>query len=224
MPINHWPLNERPREKLFLVGAKNLSDAELLAIFLNTGIRGKTALDIARELLVHFGSLKKLLDSPVHLLNQMPGVGKAKFALFQAGLELSRRYLISEIKTGDILNNATATQRYLANQLKNYPHEVFACLFLDNQHRLIQYEELVHGTLTEAAIYPREVMKRCLSHNAACIILAHNHPSGSPVPSKADREITQLLKHALALIDIKVIDHIVIGTDQSLSFAELGLL
>ncbi len=224
MSITHWPPSERPREKLLQFGAKNLSDAELLAIFVNTGVRGKTALDIARELLTAFGGLKKLLQGYPHEIYQQRGLGKAKYALLQAALELGWRFLDSDVQVGETLCDSQLTRRFLAHRLKNYPHEVFACLFLDNHNRLLCYEELFHGTLNEASIYPREVVKRALAHNAAKVIFAHNHPSGNATPSTADEEITQLLKKALALIDISVIDHIVIGHKETLSFAEQGLI
>jgi DNA repair protein RadC len=224
MSITHWPPSERPREKLFQFGAKNLSDAELLAIFVNTGVRGKTALDIARELLTAFGGIKKLLQAYPHEIYQQRGLGKAKYALLQAAMELGRRFLDSDVQVGEILHDSDLTRRFLAHRLKNYPHEVFACLFLDNHNRLLCFEELFHGTLNEASIYPREVVKRALAHNAAKVIFAHNHPSGNAAPSVADEEITQLLKKALALIDISVVDHIVIGHKETLSFAEQGLI
>ncbi|HSW69697.1 MAG TPA: DNA repair protein RadC [Gammaproteobacteria bacterium] len=224
MSITHWPLNERPREKLLLFGAKNLSDAELLAIFVNTGVPGKTALDIARELLINFGSLKKLLQSYPHEIYSQRGLGKAKYALLQAALELGRRFLDSEIQIGEALLDSHLTRRFLTNQMKNHSQEVFACLFLDNHNRLIYFEELFRGTLTEASVYPREVVKRALRHNAAKVIFAHNHPSGNATPSQADQELTQQLKKALALIDTIVVDHFVIGQNETVSFAELGLI
>lgn len=224
MPINHWPLNERPREKLLKLGAKNLSDAELLAIFVNTGVRGKTALDIARELLITFGGLRELLQCYPHEIYQQPGLGKAKYALLKAALELGRRFMDSDVQYGEILQNSQLTSRFLANQLKHYSHEVFACLFLDSHNRLICFEELFQGTLNEASIYPREVVKRALAHNAAKVILAHNHPSGNPTPSQADQEVTQRLKQALALVDVWIVDHFVIGRQGVVSFAERGLL
>lgn len=224
MSITHWPLLERPREKLLLHGAKNLSDAELLALFINTGTKGKTALDIARELLSEFGSLRSLLQSPPHLLCQKNGVGKAKYALLQAALEMGMRYLNSQIQPGTTLNSSVLTKSFLSNQLRHHPHEVFACLYLDSQNRLIRFEELFTGSLTEANVYPREVVKRALGHNAAKIILAHNHPSGNPEPSESDHIVTQLLQKALALVDILLVDHIVIGHQDSVSFAESGLL
>mgnify|MGYP001021963434 CR=1 FL=1 len=224
MSITDWPANERPREKLLLAGAKSLSDAELLAIFINTGIRGKTALDISRELLISFNGLKKLLQSHPHELYQQPGLGQAKYALLQAALELGRRFLDSDIQVGEALNNSHQTRRFLLNQLKNRSHEVFACLFLNTHNRLLCFEELFHGTLNEASVYPREVVKRALAHNAAKVILAHNHPSGNPTPSDSDLELTERLKEALALVDIEVVDHIVIGYKDSVSFAERGFL
>lgn len=224
MSITHWPPFERPREKLLLFGAKNLSDAELLAIFVNTGIRGKTALDIARELLISFNGLKKLLQGYPHDIYRQPGLGKAKYALLQAALELGRRFLDSDIQIGKVLNDSRLTRRFLSHQLKNYPHEVFACLFLDNHNRVLRFEELFHGTINEASIYPREVVKRALGHNAAKVIFAHNHPSGNPTPSDADQKMTALLKEALALIDVQVVDHLVIGHNETISFAEHGLL
>ncbi len=224
MTINKWPITERPREKLLTLGAKYLTDAELIAIFLRTGIRGKTALDLARELLTEFGSLKKIFSIEPNLFYQKRGLGKAKYAILKAAIELGRRYLEENLEMGTSLNNSQTTKLFFANRLRHYPHEVFACLFLNNHHHILGFEELFHGTLTEASIYPREVVKRCLAHNAAKIILAHNHPSGNPKPSQADREVTQLLKQALALVDIKIIDHIVIGDTENISFAETGLL
>lgn len=224
MSITQWPLAERPREKLLQFGAKNLSDAELLAIFVNTGVRGKTALDIARDLLISFNGLKKLLQSYPHQLYQQRGLGKAKYALLQAALELGRRFLDSDMQVGETLHDSQLTKRFLAHQLKNYPHEVFACLFLDNHNRFLCFEELFHGTINEASVYPREVVKRALAHNAAKVIFAHNHPSGNATPSDADQALTQRLKQALALIDISVVDHIVIGDKETFSFAEHGLI
>jgi len=223
MTIIHWPLDERPREKLLNKGAKSLSDAELVAIFLRTGRHGKTAVDIARELLNDFGGLRALLEGTVHSICQKPGVGKAKYAMLSAALELGRRHQEAGLKVGEKLSHSQMTKRFLAARLSHYSHEVFACLYLDNHNRMIAFKELFHGTLTEANVYPREVVKSGLLHNAAKVILAHNHPSGNPIPSQSDQEMTQLLKQALALVDIKLIDHIIIGGDHT-SFAETGLL
>lgn len=224
MTIANWPISERPREKLLNLGAKYLSDAELIAIFLRTGIRGKTALDLARDLLIEFGDLKKLLNANPQLYLQTPGIGKAKFAMLKAAVELGRRFSEENISVGETLTDSAVTKRFLASRLKHYSHEVFACLFLDNLNRVIVFEELFQGTLNEATVYPREVIKHCLAHNAAKIILAHNHPSGSPTPSQADIDVTRLLKESLALVDIQLIDHIVVGAKEYTSFAEAGLI
>jgi DNA repair protein RadC len=224
MTIANWPLAERPREKLLLHGVKTLSDAELLAIFFRTGIQGKTALDMARELLKEHGGLQKIVNADPNLLLQKKGFGKTKYAMLKAAIELGCRYLEEDLPSGEPLTSSHLTRRFLANRLKHYPHEVFACLFLDNLNRIICYEELFHGTINESNVYPRELVKRGLKHNAAKVILAHNHPSGSPTPSEADREITRLLQNALELVDIQVIDHVIVGNNQTLSFVEAGLL
>lgn len=224
MTIAKWPLEERPREKLLIRGAKHVSDAELLAIFLRTGIQGKTALDLARELLMEMGSLKKLLNMDPPYFYQKRGVGRAKYAVIKAALELGRRYLSEPIQIGEALGNSESAKRFLSSRLRDYPHEVFACLFLDAHHRVLGFEELFHGTIHETSVYPREVVKRGLAHNAAKIILAHNHPSGNPTPSDADKEITQLLKSALGLVDIQVVDHVIIGSSASVSLAETGFI
>jgi DNA repair protein RadC len=224
MAITNWPAEERPREKLLLRGAKNLSDAELLAIFLHTGTRGKTALDMARELLSEAGSLKKLLNSSAENLCRTLGFGKAKYAALKAAIELGQRYLDETVKIGEPLNSSSAAKRFLSQRLKDYPHEVFACLFLNSHHRLLGFEELFHGTINESNVYPREVVKRGLAYNAAKIILAHNHPSGNTTPSQADCDITLLLKQTLALVEIKVIDHIIVGHNDCLSLVESGYI
>ncbi|MCD6039891.1 MAG: hypothetical protein K0S27_1291 [Gammaproteobacteria bacterium] len=224
MTIANWPLAERPREKLLQHGPKNLSDAELLAIFFCTGTRGRTALDIARELLREYGGLKKIAAADPILLFQKKGFGKAKYAMLKAAIELGRRYLEEDIPLGEPLTNSHLTKRFLANRLKDYPHEVFACLFLDNLNRIICYEELCHGTINETNVYPRELIKLGLKHNAAKVILAHNHPSGNPTPSQADQDMTQLLKQVLTVVNIQVIDHVIAGHNKTFSFAEAGLL
>lgn len=224
MAITNWPSAERPREKLLLHGAKQLSDAELLAIFLQTGTRGKTALDLARELLSEFGGLKPLLNANKHLLMEKNGLGQAKYSCIKAAIELGQRYLSESLKIGATFNSSQTAKKFLAAQLKNYAHEVFACLFLNVHHKLLSFEELFHGTINESSVYPREVVKRGLAHNAAKVILAHNHPSGNPTPSQADCDVTQLLKQSLNLVDIQVIDHIIIGHEDSLSMMEAGYL
>lgn len=224
MSINEWPAEERPREKLLQRGPKALTDAELLAIFLRIGTRGKSAVDLAKDLLIEFGSLRALLNADSQRFCQCRGLGNAKFAQLQAVLEMARRHYVEILERGDALTSPEATRAYLSAQLRSYHHEVFACLFLDNQHRIIEFEELFRGTIDGASVYPREVVKRALHHNAAAMIFAHNHPSGVSEPSLADRQITDKLKEALALIDIRVLDHFIIGDGAPYSFAEHGLI
>lgn len=224
MPITDWPIEERPREKLLQRGAASLSDAELLAIFLRTGVAGQTAVDLARSLLNQFGGLRQLLAADQQRFCQGRGLGLAKFAQLQAVLEMSRRYLQEQLIQTDTLSSPQETRRYLQAKLRHYPHEVFSCLFLDNRHRVICFEELFRGTIDGASVHPREVVKRSLEHNAAALILAHNHPSGVAEPSQADRQITAHLKQALALVDIRVLDHIVIGEGEPVSLAERGMI
>ena len=224
MAITDWPLAERPREKLLNQGAAALSDAELLAIFLRTGIPGRSAVDLARDLLSGFGSLRALLQADLKLFCGHAGLGPAKFAQLQAVMEMGRRHLYEEMQRGDALTSPGSVRRYLKSQLLGLPHEVFACLFLDNQHRVIAFEELFRGTLDSASVYPREVVKRALAHNAAALILTHNHPSGVSEPSQADVMLTRRLKESLALVDIRVLDHLVVGDGEPVSFAERGLL
>ena len=224
MPITNWPIEERPREKLLLRGAAALSDAELLAIFLRTGTAGKTAVDLARELLSEYGGLRELLSANKRRFCQSKGLGTAKFAQLQAVLEMSRRHLQEHLQRGDVLTSPEATRQFLQARLRDCPHEVFATLFLDNQHRVIEFEELFRGTIDGASVHPREVVQRALHHNAAALILAHNHPSGVAEPSQADQRITQRLQQALALVDVRLLDHFVIGDGQPTSFVERGLL
>jgi DNA repair protein RadC len=223
MSISHWPADERPREKLLARGAGALSDAELLAIFLRTGVKGKSAVDLARELLHQFGGLRALLSADEAAFCAGKGLGQAKYVQLQAVLEIARRHLMEGVRRGDALSNPAQTRRYLAMRLRDYAFEVFAALFLDNRHRVIALEELFRGTIDGASVHPREVVRRALHHNAAALIFAHNHPSGVAEPSEADRHITRRLKDALALIDVRVLDHFVIG-DEVVSFAERGLL
>ncbi|GGJ04137.1 RadC family protein [Halopseudomonas pertucinogena] len=224
MPITDWPAAERPREKLLLQGAPSLSDAELLAIFLRTGVPGCSAVDLARRLLSGFGSLRALLQADQQEFCAHPGLGPAKYAQLQAVMEMARRHLFEELKRGDALTSPGAVRDFLRSQLAALPHEVFACLYLDNQHRVIAFEELFRGTLDSASVYPREVIKRALAHNAAALILTHNHPSGVSEPSQADLLLTRRLKESLALVDIRVLDHLVVGDGEPVSFAERGLL
>jgi DNA repair protein RadC len=223
MAITDWPADERPREKLLLRGPGALTDAELLAIFIRTGVAGKTSVDLARELLERYGGLRELLSADRKSFCASAGLGQAKYALLQAVLEMGRRHLYETVKRGDVLTSPGATRSYLIVRLRDIPYEVFTCLFLDNRHRVIAYEELFRGTLDGASVHPREVIKRALHHNAAAVILAHNHPSGVAEPSQADERITRRLKEALSLVDIRVLDHMVIG-DEVVSFAERGLI
>jgi DNA repair protein RadC len=222
MPITDWPANERPREKLLERGAANLTDAELLAIFLRTGSRGRTAVDLARELLGRFGGLRALLRAARDDC-AVPGFGQAKYAQLQAALEISRRHLAEALARRDAIKDPAAVRRLLQARLRDREHETFAALFLDNQHRVIAYDELSQGTIDGASVYPREVIKAALRHGAAAVIFAHNHPSGVAEPSAADRTLTERLKAALAQVDIRVLDHFVVG-EQVVSFAERGWL
>ena len=223
MSIKDWPAEQRPRERLLSQGSAALSDAELLAIFLRTGIAGKSAVELAQLLLQNFGSLRALLKAGQDDFCQHLGLGPAKFAQLQAVLEMSRRYCSESLRRGDALSSPQETRQYLSDKLRDYKHEVFAALFLDQRHRVICFEELFSGTLDGAAVYPREVLKKALQHNAAALIFAHNHPSGVAEPSDADQHITKRLKEALALVDIRVLDHFIIG-DDVVSFAERGLI
>ena len=224
MRIKEWPAHERPREKLMQRGPESLSDAELLALFLRTGVRGCTAVDLARTLLTRFQDLRSLLDSGLGCLCETPGIGPAKSVQLKAALELGRRYLETSLRRDVALSSPEQTRLFLKARLRSYQHEVFACLFLDNRHRVICFEELFGGTIDGASVYPREVVKRVLHHNAAAVIFAHNHPSGVAEPSPADRAITQRLRDALGLMDVRVLDHLVIGDNEVVSFAERGLL
>ena len=224
MSIIDWPAGERPREKLLERGAAALSDAELLAIFLRTGVVGKSAVDLARELLARFGSLTQMFAASEKEFCAIHGMGQAKFVQLQAVLEMSRRALQEEMQSGDALNSPRAVRDYLQLLLRSRQQEVFIALFLDAQHRVIATEELFHGTLTQTSVYPREVVKRALHHNAAAVIFAHNHPSGVAEPSQSDQLLTDALKQALALVDVRVLDHVIVAPGQALSMAERGLL
>ncbi len=224
MAIKDWPAEDRPREKLLQRGSAALTDAELLAIFLRTGTPGKSAVDLARELLSDFGSLKGLLNADQQQFCRGLGLGSAKFAQLQAVLEMAKRHFKEVLDRGNALTSPEITKAYLSAQLRGYSYEVFACLFLDNQHRVIKLDELFRGTIDGASVYPREVVKQALHHNAAAVIFAHNHPSGITLPSQSDKQITEKLKQALALFDIRVLDHFIIGDGDPYSFAEHGLM
>ena len=224
MAITDWPLDDRPREKLLSKGSDALSDAELLAIFLRTGVNGKSAVDLARELLQRCGSLSALCSASKQDVCELPGMGQAKYAQLLAVMEMARRALKEKITNGSALNSPAAVREYLRLKLQALPHEVFVALFLDAQNRVIEIEDLFRGTLTQTSVYPREVVKRALHHNAGAVIFAHNHPSGVAEPSHADETLTQALKQALALIDVRVLDHFIVAGSGVLSFAERGLL
>lgn len=226
MAITDWPESERPRERLLRHGPEALSDAELLAIYLRVGVRGKSAVDLARDLLKRFdGSLGRLAEASLERLAEVSGIGTAKAAQLKASFELSRRALSQEMADRDAFTAPGAVRQWLRLKLAGRPHEVFMALWLDAQNRLIEAQELFTGSLTQTSVYPREVVKAALAHNAAAVILAHNHPSGVAEPSRADELLTRALKDALALVDVKVLDHFVVaGNASPLSFAERGLL
>jgi DNA repair protein RadC len=226
MAITDWPEGERPRERLLAHGAGALSDAELLALFLRVGVPGKSAVDLARELLDRFdGSLTHLASASPQELSRLPGMGPAKSAQLAAVLELARRALAEEMSSRDLLGSPGAVRDWLRLKLAALPHEVFCALWLDNRNRLILFEELSRGTLAQTSVFPREVVKRALACNAAGVVFAHNHPSGAAEPSQADEALTRALKQTLALVDVKVLDHFVVaGQAAPLSFAERGLL
>ncbi len=224
MAISEWPEHERPREKLLQRGPAALSDAELLAIFLRTGVPGKTAVDVARELLARFGTLRELLAAGPEEVCEVSGLGKTKYVQLQASLEIGRRFLAEKLKRVVTLGSTRDTRDFLQAQLRDRKNEVFCVLFLDNRHRVQAFEELFQGTLNGTAVYPREVVKRALKHNAAAVILVHNHPSGVAEPSRADELLTSRLKEALNLVDIRLLDHLVVGDGETVSFSERGLL
>ncbi len=224
MPITDWPTQERPREKLLAQGANSLSDAELLAIFLRTGVRGKSAVDLGRSLLSEFGSLRHIIGADPERFCKSHGLGLAKYAQLQAAIEMVQRYLYQNLQRGEVITNPIETRNFLTLRLRKREQEVFACLFLDSANHVIHYDEIFQGTINAATVHPREVVKRALSYNAAAVILAHNHPSGIAEPSVADKHVTTQLKDALALIDVRVLDHLIIGDGQITSFVEKGLL
>ena len=226
MAITDWPEDERPREKLLARGPDVLSDAELLAIFLRVGVKGKSAVELARDLLARFDDdLSRLAHATWQEMAEVPGIGPAKAAQLQAALALAMRALQSGMSTRDVLGSPQAVRDWLRLKLASLPHEVFVVLLLDSQNRLLHFEEMFRGTLSQTSVYPREVVKLALKWNAAAVILAHNHPSGVAQPSRADEALTTALKQALALIDVRVLDHFVVaGLAEPLSFAERGLL
>jgi DNA repair protein RadC len=224
MSIRDWPSGERPREKLLERGPHALSDAELLALLLGSGLKGRSAVEVARGLIAQFGSLRKLLSADSPRCLGAAGIGRARYAMLQAAIELARRHFREALHAGPALAAPDATRTFLLAQLRDRPYEVFCCLFLDNRHRLIAFEELFRGTIDRAGVHPREVLRQTLLHNAAAVIFAHNHPSGVLEPSQADELITRRLKEALALLDVRVLDHFIIGDGLCFSFSEAGLI
>lgn len=224
MAITDWPEEERPRERLIKYGAKALSDTELLAVFLRVGVNGKSAVDLAREMVRHFGSLNKLFGASLTDFSCINGLGPAKFAQLQAVCELARRALAEELQTGDILSSPQKVKQYLQLLLRHKTYESFVGLFLDVRNRLIATEELFRGTLTHTSVYPREIVKTTLMHNAASVIVAHNHPSGTVDPSAADHSLTRALKQALSVVEVRLLDHFIIANQHIYSFSENGSL
>ncbi len=234
MSIRDWPRAERPREKLIDRGPHMLSDAELLAVLIGSGLKGRSAVELARALIADFGSLRELLSADRSRWLKHPdkalrsaryaGIGPARYAAMQAALELTRRHYCEPMRTGSALSAPEATRKFLLAQLRDRPYEVFCCLYLDNRHRLVAFEELFRGTINGASVHPREVLRQTLFHNAAAVILAHNPPSGVLEPSQPDEFITLRLRDALALVDVRVLDHFIVGDGRCFSFAEHGLL
>jgi len=223
MAISDWPADRRPRERLLADGSGTLPDADLLAVLLRTGVRGKSAVDLGAELLARFGSINRLLSAGPELLD-IKGLGEAKRAQFAAAIELARRAMAEELKERGALTSPGAVRDYLKVALGHRPHEVFVCIWLDAQHKVIGIEDAFAGTLTQTSVYPREIVKRALARNAAAVIFAHNHPSGVAQPSQSDELLTRNLKEALSLVEVKVLDHFIIAGNQAISFAERGLL
>jgi DNA repair protein RadC len=224
LTIREWPESERPREKLLERGAQALSDAELLALLLGSGIKGRSAVDVARSLIADFGSLRELLSADRPRWEGKLGIGPARYAALMASIELARRHFREPLRSSSALTAPDFTRRFLLAQLRDRPYEVFCCLFLDNRHRLIAFEELFRGTIDGASVHPREVVRQALLHNAASVIIAHNHPSGVADPSQADEGVTRRIRQALALVDVRLLDHLIVGDGRCFSFSEHGLL
>ncbi len=220
--LSNWPSADRPREKLLARGADSLSDSELLAIFLRTGLPGKNVIELARDIIQHFGNLKNLFSADQKTFCEIKGLGEAKFVQLQACLEMSQRYLAEEIALGDAMTSPNQVKSYVQSRLVCRPNEVFAALFLDNQHRVIAYEELFFGTINASTVHPRVLVQKAIRVNAAAVIITHNHPSGIAEPSLADIDITLTLKQALNLIDVRLLDHLIVASHQVISMAEMG--
>ncbi len=224
MPIRDWPKTERPREKLLQRGAQALSDAELLALFLGSGLPGQDAVSCARHLLIQHGPLRSLLERDARELAQLPGIGPARACLILAALELCARFMAAGLERGELMSEPSVAGRYFSQRLRGRKQEVFAALFLDNRHRALAFEELFSGGLDRTEVHPREVARRALAHNAAAVIVGHNHPSGHPEPSQADQQLTLTLERALALVEVRLLDHFVIGDGPPASMAAMGMM
>jgi DNA repair protein RadC len=224
MTIRDWPRMERPREKLLEAGAHTLSDGELLAVLLGSGLRGSSAVEIARGLIQEFGSLRDLLSSDAARCLRQRGIGPARYSALQAAVELARRHFRESLRIGPALMSSGAVRAFLLAQLRDHAYEVFCCLYLDQHERLIVFQEMFRGTVDHAAVHPREVVREALLRNASCVIFAHNHPSGSIEPSQGDEITTRRLRDALALVDVRVVDHLIVGDGDCYSFAEHGRL
>jgi DNA repair protein RadC len=222
--MRNWPESEQPRQKCLRQGAANLTNAELLTLILGTGSQGQSALELAQKLLTRFGSIRQILNAKSSALLDITGMGRGKVASLKASLELARRHLRCEIEQSPSLNDTSAACQYVHAELADHPHEVFACLFLDSRNRLIIFEKLFTGTINSAQVHARELVRRSLDHNAAGLILAHNHPSGHAEPSQADCDLTRELSRILAVLDIRVLDHIVVGHTDTVSMAARGLI
>ena len=223
-PIKDWPKSEQPREKLRIYGASALSDAELLAIFLRVGVRGKSAVALAKDLLHHFGSLPRLLACPLEDLSRIHGMGLSKWSQIQAAYELVKRSLEESLVMDSVFSSPSQVREFLQAKIGRLPHEVFLCLYLDSRLHLIECQELFRGSITQTAVYPREILKEALARNASALIVAHNHPSGNPLPSNADQELTKILFRALQLVDISLLDHCIVSGSGFFSFSDSGLM
>jgi DNA repair protein RadC len=222
--ICNWPQSERPREKLLERGPQALSDGELLALLVGSGTKGCSAVDIARSLIEEFGSLRDLVTADQQRMEERRGIGPARYAMFKAALEISRRVMAESLRDTAILATPEDTRQFLLTQLRDRPHEVFCCIFLDNRHRMLGFEEIFRGTIDGANVYSREIVRQALLYNAVSILVAHNHPSGSAQPSAADERVTRRLREALSLIEVRLLDHFVVGEATCYSFSEHGLL
>ncbi len=224
MVVKDWPVAERPREKLLARGVSALSDAELVGLLLGTGRPGKTAVAVARDLLAAHGGIRGLLALDARRFCAVAGVGKAKYARLQAAAELARRELAQTLVRTNVLSSPHAARRYVMARLRDRPYEVFACLFLDTRHRVIQFQEVFRGTVHSATVHPRELVREALLCNASAAIAVHNHPSGVAEPSRCDIDITERLKQALSLVDVRLLDHLIVGDADIVSFSERGYL